>query len=214
MAAEPPPPANYLPPNQQQQPSNQYGAPAPSGFSGQPQQPSNQYGAPPSNQYIPPQNSYIPPQQQQQQPQKPSQSYGAPSQTSAVYQQAPQQPQAAYGAPNAGAGGYGGGGNNQYESNEPARYNFEYNVQDYQSGNDFGHMEQRDGDLTTGRYYVLLPDGRKQVVNYEADRNGYRPTITYEQTQQQGGGVGGAGGGYNANAQPSHGAGNGQFGGY
>lgn len=29
----------------------------------------------------------------------------------------------------------------------------------------FGHSEKRDGDLTTGQYNVLLPDGRKQVRN-------------------------------------------------
>ncbi|KAG4073930.1 hypothetical protein HA402_014135 [Bradysia odoriphaga] len=134
--------------------------------------PSNQYGAPSfgssgsgyqSQQYNAPSNSYIPPQQNNY---SPSASYNAPSFA----------PQSSYGAPAADSG-YGGYGNN-----EPARYNFEYNVQDYQSGNDFGHMESRDGDRTTGRYYVLLPDGRKQIVNYEADQNGYRPTITYEET--------------------------------
>lgn len=47
---------------------------------------------------------------------------------------------------------------------EPAVfYNFAYNVQDYQSGNDFGHMESRDGNRATGRYHVLLLDGRRQV---------------------------------------------------
>lgn len=50
------------------------------------------------------------------------------------------------------------------ENNEPAMdYRFEYNVQDYQSGNNFGHMESREGDQTTGRYHVYLPDGRTQV---------------------------------------------------
>lgn len=189
VSAEPPV-TSYLPPNQQQ-PSAQYGAPSGFGNSGpsnnyqqQPQKPSAQYGAP-ANSYIPPSNNYNAPQPQSQ--------YGAPSNTAAVYKPQPQ-----YGAPSgAGGGGYGNG-QNDYASNEPARYNFEYNVQDYQSGNDFGHMETRDGDRTTGRYYVLLPDGRKQVVTYEADQNGYRPTITYEQTNQ-----GNQGGGYNANAQPA-----------
>lgn len=37
-------------------------------------------------------------------------------------------------------------------------------VKDDPSGNDFGHRESRDGTRTEGRYYVLLPDGRKQVV--------------------------------------------------
>lgn len=27
----------------------------------------------------------------------------------------------------------------------------------------------------------MLPDGRKQIVEYEADKDGYRPKITYEE---------------------------------
>lgn len=61
-----------------------------------------------------------------------------------------------------------------------AKYEFEYEVNDPESGNQFGHKEQRDGDLTTGEYNVLLPDGRKQIVSYEADTDGYKPTVTYE----------------------------------
>lgn len=38
-----------------------------------------------------------------------------------------------------------------------------YQVEDAPSGLSFGHSEQRDGDLATGQYNVLLPDGRKQV---------------------------------------------------
>lgn len=140
LAYAEPPATNYLPP--QSAPSNQYGAPSFGSSGPGVQRQSQQYSAP-TNSYIPPQqNSY-----------SPSASYNAPS-------FAPQ-PSSSYGAPaggNGGNGGYGGYGNS-----EPARYNFEYNVQDYQSGNDFGHMETRDGDRTTGRYYVLLPDGRKQV---------------------------------------------------
>lgn len=139
-----PPASNYLPP--QSAPSSQYGAPSfGSSGSGYQRQQSQQYNAP--------SNSYIPPQQNNY---SPSASYSAPSYSA--------QPSSSYGAPSGqGNGGYGGYGNS-----EPARYNFEYNVQDYQSGNDFGHMESRDGDRTTGRYYVLLPDGRKQVsiVNF------------------------------------------------
>ncbi|XP_055536044.1 pro-resilin-like [Wyeomyia smithii] len=101
----------------------------------------------------------------------------------------PSAPSSQYGAPS-GAGS--SDGYNYADANaEPAKYSFEYKVEDYQSGNDFGHMESRDGDRTVGRYYVLLPDGRKQIVNYEADQNGYRPTITYEDT---GAGQNGAGG--------------------
>lgn len=75
---------------------------------------------------------------------------------------------------------------------EPANYNFEYMVNDPPSGNDFGHMESRQGDFTKGRYYVVLPDGRKQIVEYEADSNGYRPKISYE--EGFGAGANGAGG--------------------
>ena len=44
--------------------------------------------------------------------------------------------------------------------------------------------------MTRGVYFVLLPDGRRQMVEYEADQNGYRPKITYMQVGT------GAGGGY------------------
>lgn len=156
VRAEPPAPnSNYLPP--QARPSSQYGAPS-FGNSA----PSSQYGAP-SNQYIPPSsNGFNNGNNNYQQ----SPSYSAPAVTSAIFKQ----PSSSYGAPSqnngysSGAGAASGyGSNGGYENNEPAKYNFEYNVQDYPSGNDFGHMESRDGDRTVGRYYVLLPDGRKQV---------------------------------------------------
>lgn len=51
--------------------------------------------------------------------------------------------------------------------------------------------------MAQGKYYVLLPDGRRQVVEYVADNDGYKPKISYEQV---GGGYGGGnGGGYNNN---------------
>lgn len=54
-------------------------------------------------------------------------------------------------------------------------------MQDQESGNDFGHEEERQGDVARGKYYVLLPDGRRQVVEYVADNEGYKPKISYEQ---------------------------------
>lgn len=51
----------------------------------------------------------------------------------------------------------------------PARYNFNWNVRDGRSNNDFGQSENRDGDVTQGSYYVLLPDGRTQKVSYTVD---------------------------------------------
>ena len=47
------------------------------------------------------------------------------------------------------------------------------------SDQNFGHSEIRSGSETRGRYYVNLPDGRTQIVEYYADETGYHPTITY-----------------------------------
>ena len=41
-------------------------------------------------------------------------------------------------------------------------------------------MEHTAGQLTKGEYKVKLPDGRVQVVSYEADHAGFRPRVTYE----------------------------------
>ncbi|KAG7154815.1 Pro-resilin-like 154 [Homarus americanus] len=63
----------------------------------------------------------------------------------------------------------------------PMPYDLRYGVRDQNFGNDFGHEEQNDGNSVSGRYYVLLPDGRRQVVTYTADhQRGYVATITYE----------------------------------
>lgn len=47
-------------------------------------------------------------------------------------------------------------------------------------GNDYAHKESRAGAQTQGFYSVLLPDGRKQIVHYEADEGGFKPRISYE----------------------------------
>merc|ERR1712086_566943 len=45
---------------------------------------------------------------------------------------------------------------------------------------DFGHSESRDGCSTSGKYSVLLPDGRVQTVTYTADCNaGYNADVSY-----------------------------------
>lgn len=188
-------------------PQNQYLPPNQGG-----QQPSSQY-LPPTQSYQSPSNNYLPPQRNSGAGAgaPPSSSYGAPAAGAPSSQYgAPAAPSSQYGAPaltgaifpkqQGGNGGYGSG--NGYAGEEqygPAKYEFKYDVQDYESGNDFGHMEQRDGDLAVGRYYVLLPDGRKQIVDYEADSQGYRPTIRYEQVNNgynngNGAGAGGRGG--------------------
>ncbi|KAG7166339.1 pro-resilin-like [Homarus americanus] len=67
-----------------------------------------------------------------------------------------------------------------YESGE-AQYNFNYAVKHDPSGNDFGHQETRDGDDTQGSYYVQLPDGRLQTVNYFVDGDsGYIADVKYD----------------------------------
>ncbi len=61
----------------------------------------------------------------------------------------------------------------------PAVYNFGYAVQDAAAGLNFGHNEDRNGYNTQGSYYVNLPDGRLQTVNYHADEAGYVADVSY-----------------------------------
>ena len=95
---------------------------------------------------------------------KPSSGYGAPSAAASE-----QQPSVAtgYGGPEDPAGAASGPEGNV--AGEPASYNFEYAVEDEESGNNFGQQENREGDVTTGNYFVQLPDGRMQIVNYSVD---------------------------------------------
>lgn len=66
---------------------------------------------------------------------------------------------------------------------EPANYEYNYEVQaGDESGAEFGHQETREDDFAQGEYHVLLPDGRMQIVEYEADEEGFRPRIRYEET--------------------------------
>ena len=70
-----------------------------------------------------------------------------------------------------------------YEQEEPYHdkyYQYGYQVEDHYTGDYHGHMEHTAGHLTKGEYKVKLPDGRVQVVSYEADHAGFRPRITYE----------------------------------
>ena len=43
---------------------------------------------------------------------------------------------------------------------EPAKYTYSYAVKDDYTSNNYGADETRDGDITSGFYYVALPDGR------------------------------------------------------
>jgi len=84
---------------------------------------------------------------------------------------------------------------------EPAHYEFSYEVNDLDSGSDFGHEESRQDEDAKGTYFVLLPDGRKQIVEYEADEEGFKPMIRYEEAQ----GYPGSQGEYSRSAQRGQG---------
>ncbi|CAH2098651.1 unnamed protein product [Euphydryas editha] len=68
-------------------------------------------------------------------------------------------------------------------NSEPANYNFGYMVSDINEGTDFGHHEERLEERAQGQYHVVLPDGRKQTVNYEADERGFKPQISYQESE-------------------------------
>ncbi|CAL4122919.1 unnamed protein product, partial [Meganyctiphanes norvegica] len=68
------------------------------------------------------------------------------------------------------------------DHHSPAHYGYDYAVHDDYSGSKFVHSETRDGYKVDGTYYVHLPDGRVQTVNYYADETGYHPTVVYEGT--------------------------------
>ncbi len=64
---------------------------------------------------------------------------------------------------------------------QPAQYQFEWQVKDDYSQNDYGQQEERDGKNAQGSYYVALPDGRLQKIAYRVDGySGFVADITYE----------------------------------
>ncbi|RZF42228.1 hypothetical protein LSTR_LSTR004377 [Laodelphax striatellus] len=117
---------------------------------------------------------------------RPSGNYGPPT--------AGRPPANSYGPPAANGNGYGGGDDN----GKPEPFNFEYEVKDAASGNDYGHKASSDGTRVTGTYHVLLPDGRNQIVDYTADESGYNAQVKYEGEANTGGGYpsGPSNGGY------------------
>ncbi|XP_037805097.1 cuticle protein 21-like [Penaeus monodon] len=62
----------------------------------------------------------------------------------------------------------------------PPKYNYNYGVADSYSGANFAASESRDGYKTEGSYTVDLPDGRKQIVKYVDNGDGYVAEVTYE----------------------------------
>ncbi|XP_071541381.1 pro-resilin-like [Panulirus ornatus] len=66
------------------------------------------------------------------------------------------------------------------ESGE-AKYNFNWDVHDDSTSNEFDHNEERENDNTQGSYSVQLPDGRRQIVTYYVNGDsGYVADVKYE----------------------------------
>ena len=62
----------------------------------------------------------------------------------------------------------------------PAAYQYQWEVSDPEGNNFYGHGEKRDGDAISGSYFTLLPDGRRQRVDYTVSAaTGYVATVTY-----------------------------------
>ncbi|XP_018017630.1 uncharacterized protein LOC108674211, partial [Hyalella azteca] len=60
-------------------------------------------------------------------------------------------------------------------------YDFQYVVFNAPDAQLFGASEKRDGDFTSGSYFVDLPDGRRQkVAYYVTPESGYVANVTYE----------------------------------
>ncbi|CAG2056686.1 unnamed protein product [Timema podura] len=128
-------------------PSAQYNAP--SGASSRFNAPSSQYNAPSgaSSRFNAPSTQYGAPSDASSQFNALSNTYGAPSAFSR------NTPSAEYGVPNAG---YRGAQEDSLA--EPANYEFNYEVQDSESGAEFGHEETRQDESAQGSYRVLLPE--------------------------------------------------------
>ena len=61
-----------------------------------------------------------------------------------------------------------------------ASYSYNYDVKDDYAKLNFGQNEARDASATSGKYYVLLPDGRLQTVVYRVDGySGYVADVKY-----------------------------------
>ena len=62
-------------------------------------------------------------------------------------------------------------------------YSFAYEVIDPLGDNTFGHKETSDDAVTSGKYLVVLPDTRIQIVTYSVSaETGYIAQVSYEGT--------------------------------
>lgn len=61
------------------------------------------------------------------------------------------------------------------------QYSYAYDIQDGLTGDSKSQHESRDGDVVTGSYSVVDPDGTKRTVDYTADPvNGFNAVVHKE----------------------------------
>ena len=60
----------------------------------------------------------------------------------------------------------------------PPKYEYNYFVANKDDQASQGHKESRNGDNTSGNYYVNLPQAQA-TINYIADDWGYHPVVRY-----------------------------------
>lgn len=65
------------------------------------------------------------------------------------------------------------------------KYEYSYVVKDDYGGTQ-GHVQTRDGEYATGKYYVHVPGGIDQKVDYFADDWGYHPLVEYKSLSRSG----------------------------
>ncbi|VEN35128.1 unnamed protein product [Callosobruchus maculatus] len=81
-------------------------------------------------------------------------------------------PVKAIAAPVLVAGGYHQGSHGHHEEQyAPAKYIFEYGVEDTHTGDIHSHKEQREGDVTHGEYSLHEADGTIRTVKYTVDKH-------------------------------------------
>ena len=56
---------------------------------------------------------------------------------------------------------------------------YQYSIND-DNGNKQSKRESIRNTTVSGKYKILLPDGRLQIVTYTASKNGFKPKIKYE----------------------------------
>jgi len=59
-------------------------------------------------------------------------------------------------------------------------YNYHYGVHDLKTHDIKNQWEARDGHNVKGSYSLQQPDGRKRIVEYEADKDGIHYNVKYE----------------------------------